>query len=191
MQQFELLGFCDPLFQKFKIADNNREQVVEIMCDTSRQLADGLEPLGHSQCAFGRVSGGQVVYNAAEVNAVPIPELADRKMQRKMRSAPFLAGDFSPDADDFAFTDIEVVADVGIVVFGPRFWHQATDVASDHLVVRIPEQGLSRSVGGPDDAAVVNRQNGIDSGFQQSLEPRCFSTVFTHDCRDDDVTCGN
>src|SRR5829696_8895333 len=73
------------LAQQFEIAEDHREQVVEIMRDSAGELADGLDLLRLAKCGLGAPARGHVekaADNADELTArVPFDLLGDSGVQ--------------------------------------------------------------------------------------------------------------
>src|SRR5438067_2010711 len=96
-------------------------------------------------------------------------------MQRKRRSVLAQSGDLSSDADDLLVPGGQISVKVAVVLLTIRAGHQHADVASEHVLRRIPEQPLSGGVERLNEAGGIDHDDGIHSAFDDGSE-QFFST---------------
>lgn len=102
-----------PRLQRFRedvaIADDDGQQIVEVMGDAAGELADRLHLLRLDQLFLRPLALGQVVDDADEDRFAVLPRLADREVHGKGRTVAAQALDLAADADDLALAAAHVV----------------------------------------------------------------------------------
>ena len=124
-------GGVDVIFQEFEIAQNDRQEVVEVVGDAPRKLADGFHLLSLAELGFGRLVFREVAQGADE----PAPALlrrqfVDHQIDRKAASILALAFDLAAEANDPRFSGLEVSLQVVAVLSRIVRRHQNVDIAA-------------------------------------------------------------
>ena len=143
------------LAQHVEIADDDRQQVVEVVRQTAGELADRLHLLRLTQLVALRLRlapFGQVAHDADEGMVAGLRRFADRELHREGRAILAPPHDLAADADDLRHAGREIGRDVAVVfaVIGLR--HQDAHVLPDDFVRCVAEQADAGLVERLDDA---------------------------------------
>ena len=164
----QLIGFCvafSEIAQQVDIADDNAEQVVEIVRHTTSQIADCFHFLRLMQLRFEFGAFrlllfliGEVAQYSSEVAMTAGPPFGNRQMRRK--DDPILA-------TDFEFPHSPKIARGIAFMLLPQAWRQQhPHILGGDLGERIAGHSFGRLVEFSDDAMLVGDNNGIDCGLE-------------------------
>jgi len=109
--------------------------------------------------------------DAHENAPVSQPGLGHGQVQGECRAVFSQPHHFAADADDLLLPRGQVARQIPIVLFPVGRRHEQGDVLADQLLGRIAEHPLGGGVDQLDDAPLVDADDGIDRGFQESAQP--------------------
>ena len=168
--------------QGLGIADDDRQEIVEVVREPARELADRLHLLRLRQLFFGALALAEVMNDADEDRAALLLRLADRQVDRECRAVLALADDLAADADDLGLMGMQVVGEVAVVLPAIGRGHQHLDVLADHFFGAIAEQTLTRGIEHKDAAGGVDQDDPVDGSVYNRVQPRLFAAV-RHDLK--------
>ena len=150
--------------EKFGIADDHGQQIVEVVGDAAGELADGLHLLRLDELLLGALALGQIVDDADENRLAVLLRLADRQVHREGRAVLALADHLAADADDLASAGAVIIVEIAIVLVAIRRRHQHLDVLADDLARPIAEQRLAGRIEHQDTPRGVDQDHAVDRG---------------------------
>jgi hypothetical protein len=162
-------------FQELQVAGDHQQQIVEVMGNAARELADGFHFLGLRQaalalpqCHLDMLAVAQIMDHSGEI-APPLRfEFAHRQVDRKCPSILVPTAHSSANANDLLDTGLKVVANVPVVLSPVRVRHQNVDILSDEFRGAIAEQALGRRIDAFDQAPIIDRNDGNDGRLQDA-----------------------
>ena len=170
-KQLEVFPRLELVRQKLRIADDDGQQIVEVVGDAAGELAHGLHLLGLDQLLFGALAVGEVMNDADEDGFAVLLGLADRQVHRKGRAVLAPALNFPADADDLAFAGPVEIVDVAVMLFAVVPRHQHLDVVADDLAGGVFEQPLAGRVEHHHVAAGIDQDDAVDRGIDHGAQP--------------------
>ena len=155
--------------------------------DVARMLRDQNEDIGivvltmyaGDEQLFGALEAGAhgILYprcdNADEAREVGLPvrlHLADSEMHRKRGAVLAHAGNDAADADDAAFTRLQVAGEVAVMAATIRLRHQLADILADRFGCGVAELPLGGAREKLHDAMRVDYDHGIGDCIQDRTE---------------------
>ena len=161
------------LAQHVKIADDDSQQIVEVVREAAGKLAYGFHLLRLAQLLalpFGFVSFSEITDYAHECMIAGSRRRADGQLHREGRSVLATPHHFPPDADDLRDTRLEVSRDVAVVLAVVGLRHQDLDVLADDLIRRVAEQADTGLVERLDDTVAIDCNQAVDDGVQHRFD---------------------
>ena len=141
------------------------------MSDAAGKLADRLHLLRLEELLLHLDARRQVADEAAEDAAFSECDFAYCQLHWKNDAVLAPCLDLSADADDPLLAGPQVAGEVAVVVLAMRGRHEHLDVVPDHLSGGVAEQLFRRGAERLNDAAFVNRDDRIGSGFEDGTQP--------------------
>ena len=121
--------------------------------------------------ADGMAQVGDIAGDAGEHAAVAKMQFADGKVHGKGAAVLAKADDFAADADDLFLPGGQVIIQVAVVLVAVWLGHEHLDVLAEDLVRRVAEESLRRRVHRLDNAARVDREDGIHGRVEDRPRP--------------------
>jgi hypothetical protein len=152
-----------------RIADDDRQQIVEVVRQAAGELADRFHLLRLAQLCALRLHlapFGHVAHDADEGMVAGVRRFADRELHRKGRAVFAAAHHLATGADDLRHAGGEICRDVAIVFAMVRFRHQDADILPDDLVRGVAEQADAGLVERLDDAMPVDGDQAVHHRVQ-------------------------
>ena len=166
----------DPVLQgivdQLRIAEDDRQEVVEVMGDAAGELADRFHLLRVAQLLLGGLALAGVADRPDENPAAAEVELADAEVDRKHRAVAAQALQLAHAADDPRFAGGEVVRQLRTVSVAVLFWHQPCDVGADQLRFGEAERAFDRRIGAFDRAVLVDADDAVDGIVEDRAQAR-------------------
>jgi hypothetical protein len=119
-----------------------------------------------SQRLLGLYPSAEIVHNAGEHTVAVQVHLAHGQRDRERGAIPAPGADFTPNADDFPLTALEIPRQIAIVLLMIGRGHEQTDVLSNHVGGGIPKEALGRRVDRLNEAALIDGDNPVHCSLQ-------------------------
>src|ERR1700691_4266863 len=95
----QILPGLELVAEMLGIADDDREQIVEVMGDAAGELPHHLHLLGLPKLLFGLLAAGQIMNDSDKDRLAVLLGLANRQIHRERRAVLAQADDLPADAD--------------------------------------------------------------------------------------------
>ncbi len=115
---------------------------------------------------------GDVAHEAGEQALVAEAYFAHGQVHREIRAVFAPAERFAANADDFRLSRAQVIGEVAVVLLAVGGGHEEGHVLANHVGRRVAEGALGRRIERLDDAAPVDRDDGLDGGVENRAQAR-------------------
>src|ERR1019366_2561986 len=167
----QILPHTQLLTEKFRVSHNHREEIVEVMGNSPRELSDHFHFLRLHELFFGSLALTQVVDDSDKDSSAVLFGLPNRQQHRKCRSVLALADDLPANADDLSHAGLMIIAEIGVMLVAILRRHQHLDVLPDYLLAPIAEQLLARRIEGLDLSEPVDQNDAVDDRLDYCVDP--------------------
>ena len=178
--QLRLVPFANTHLQQLEIADDNCQQVVEIVRYSACHLTNRVQPLRAGERLFGYAAAAQVVQNGNEYRGTVELRTSHRQVDGDDVTIPMTRLKVAADADDPPLPRGDMVGHETVVALGHCLWHQHTDILADKAFGWVSEQVFGCAARPRDAALGIGNDYGVHGRIEQGIQEGRVGVLFRH-----------